>query len=163
MAISSQTTISVERVADLIEAYGSHTQCWPEQERDAAIACVESSVQLQQLMHDAKQFDEMLLTGQVEKPVDEVLLARIVDQLPSQPAVTQVATKSGWRYQWAAAMAASFVGIAIVFSVINAPELASPNEQLALQEMDYWLWQEVTDQASFDNGEEYPTDFMSML
>jgi hypothetical protein len=32
-----------------------------------------------------------------------------------------------------------------------------------LQELDYWLWQDVTDQVSFDTSEELPTDFMSML
>ena len=158
MPTTTQNTISVERVTDLIEAYGSNTQCWPEQERQAAIARLESSVPLQKLMQDAKQLDEALLAVHVEAPVDEALLANIVDQLPEQPVVTK-----SERYQWAAAMAAVFVGVAIMFTVMSDSELAPPPEQLALQDMDYWLWQEVTGQVSADDTEEAPIDFMSML
>ena len=163
MPTTTQNTISVERVTDLIEAYGSNTQCWPEQERLEAIACLESSVLLQKLMHDAKQLDDALLVSHVEEPVDEALLAQIVDQLPEQPVASQVFTKSDSRYQWAGAMAAVFVGVAIMFTVMSDFESAPPPEQLALQDMDYWLWQEVTGQVSSDDAEEAPTDFMSML
>ena len=163
MPTTTHTEMSIERVADLIEAYGSNTQCWPEQERTAAIACLESSSQLQQLIHDAEQLDAVLLAGYVEEPPDEALLARIVDNLPAQPVAGQVAAKPGWLHNWPAAMAAAITGVAIMLVVMNGPEQEMQYEQLALQELDYWLWQDVTDQVSFDSSEESPTDFMSML
>lgn len=163
MPTITHTEMSIERVADLIEAYGSNTQCWPEQERAAAIARLESSSQLQQLIYDAGQLDAVLLAGHVEEPPDEALLARIVDNLPAQPVAGPVAAKPGWLQHWPAAMAAAITGVAIMLVVMNGPEQEMQYEQLALQELDYWLWQDVTDQVSFDSSEESPTDFMSML
>ena len=153
----------VERVAELIGAYGSNTQCWPESERAAAIACLESSGPLQQLMQEAKQLDAALLIEQGEQSVDEALLARIVDQLPEQTAADHIVAQSSRWYQWPVSIAAAMTGLAIILVVMNGPEQEMEVEQLALQEMDYWLWQDVTDQVSFDNAEESPTDFMSML
>lgn len=163
MPTTTHTEMSIERVADLIEAYGSNTRCWPEQERAAAIARLESSSQLQQLIHDAEQLDAVLLAGYVEEPLDEALLARIVDNLPAQPVTTRLSVKPAWMRNWPAAMAAAITGIAIMLVVMNGPEQKLQYEQLALQDLDYWLWQDVTDQVSFDNNEEIPTDFMSML
>jgi len=160
---TTYTEMSVERVAVLIESYGSNTQCWPESERAAAIACLESSASLQRLMDEAKQLDDALLAGQADTPVDEELLAHIVDRLPAQPVADQVNKKSDWWQQWPAGVAAAITGVAIMLVVMNGPEQAMQVEQIALQEIDYWLWQDVTDQVSFDNGEEPATDFMSML
>jgi len=160
---NTHTEMRFERVAELIEAYGSNTQCWPELERVAAITCLESSASLQQLMKEAKQLDTELLSGHIEQPVDEALLSRIVDQLPEQTATDNIVTKLGRGYQWPAAIAAAVTGLAIILVVMNGPKQEMEVEQLALQEMDYWLWQDVTGQVSFDNTEELPTDFMSML
>lgn len=164
MSENTQQQISIERVAELIEAYGSNTQCWPEQERVAAIARLESSNQLQQLRQEAEQLDIMLLTGRVDEPLDEELLARIVDNLPGQPAVRRVtAGKSAWWYNWPAAMAASIAAVAVLFVALNTTQSVTPPVQLALQDMDYFFWQDVTDQVSFGSTEEQPTDFMSIL
>ena len=163
MPSTTHNEISIERVADLIEAYGSNTQCWPEQERAAAIARLESSSHLQQLFHDAEQLDAALLAGHVEEPVDEALLARIVDNLPAQPVADKVVAKKRWMHDWPVAVAAAITGVAIMLVVMNGPDQEMQYEQIALQEMDYWLWQDVTDQVSFDSSEELPTDFMSML
>jgi hypothetical protein len=163
MTTPTHHEISIERVAALIEAYGSNPRSWPEQERAVAMARIESSSQLQQLLNDARRLDTTLLAGHVEEPPDEVLLARIVDNLPPQQVAGRLAAKPGLLHTWPAAVAAGITGLAIMLAVMNNPQQAIQNEQLALQELDYWLWQDVTDQVSFDTSEESPTDFMSML
>lgn len=159
----THTDISVDRVTGLIEAYGGNPQSWPVQERDAAIKLVKSSPLLQRQIYEAEQLDEMLLARPVDEIVDEALLARIVDNLPEQPVVSDVVVKPGRLQYWPTAIAAAVTGVAIMLVVMNGPQQEMQHEQLALQEIDYWLWQDVTDQVSFDSSEELPTDFMSML
>jgi hypothetical protein len=163
MPTMTHNRMNHERVAELIEAYGSNTQRWPEQERAAAIACLESSVALQQLLHEAEQLDMALQAGHVEDDVDEAFLVRVVDQLPAQPATGKDVSKPHRHYQWPAAMAAAISAVAIMLVVMNGPVPESQGEQLALQDIDYWFWQEVTGQESFDDEEEPITDFLSMI
>jgi len=163
MPTKTHSGMDSERVAELIEAYGSNTQSWPESERAAAVECLESSAPLQKLMEEEKQLDMALLEEHVEQAVDEELLSRIVEHLPAQAVANKVVKQPGKRYQWSASIAAVITGIAITLTIMNAPDQGIEVEPLVLQEMDYWLWQDVTDQVSFDNAEESPTDFMSML
>jgi len=155
----TENTISTERVTALIEAYGSKTECWPEHERAAALVLLESSQALQQLFRDAQKLDEVMLAGHVEEQPNEVLLARIVDNLPEQP----VTTSKGWWHSWPAALAAGVATMAIVLVVMNGTQQVPLTEQIALQELDYLLWEEVTGQTSFENGEDLSDDFISML
>lgn len=163
MVNTTATKMNIERVTTLIEAYGSDTQSWPEQERADAVACLESSPLLQQLLNDAHELDALLQTGRVEEQANEALLKRIVDKLPEQPKVEQNITKSGWIPHWPAAMAAALTAVVVVLAVMNSPEQTVQNEQIALQEMDYLLWQDVTGQGSDEISDEVPTDFISML
>jgi hypothetical protein len=164
MSENTQKQISVERVAELIEAYGSNAQCWPELERVAAKARLEASPHLQQLLQEAEQLDDLLEAGRAEEPLDEVLLARIVNNLPAQPATPKATgVKLAWLHNVPAAMAAGIAVVAIMFVALNVPLQVIPHEQIALQDIDYFLWQDVTDQVSFDSAEEPPTDFMSII
>jgi hypothetical protein len=163
MTTSTQQSVSIERVETLIEAYGSNTQCWPEQERDAAMTLLAETPALQQRYKEAQQLDTVLLAGQVEEQPDDALLARIVDNLPTQQVAGLTVKQQAWWQRWPTSIAAGFAVMAIVLMVMNAPQQGIENEQLAMQEMDYWLWEEVTDQASVDSSEELPTGFMGML
>lgn len=163
MVNTTVSEMSIERVTTLIEAYGSDTQSWPEQERVEAVACLESSSLLQQLLNDAHELDALLQMGSVEEQVDEALLAHIVDELPEQPKVKQNIAKYDWLPRWPAAMAAALTAVVVVLVVMNSPVQTVQNEQIALQEMDYLLWQDVTGQGSDEVNDEEPTDFTSML
>ena len=163
MANTTATEMSIERVTTLIEAYGSDTQSWPEQERAEAVACLESSPLLQQLLNDAHELDALLQTGSVEEQADEALLKRIVDKLPEQPKVEQNIAKLEWMPRWPAAMAAALTAVVVVLVVMNSSVQIVQNEQIALQEMDYLLWQDVTGQGSDETSDELATDFISML
>ena len=163
MVNTTATEMSSERVTTLIEIYGSDTQSWPEQERAEAIACLESTPVLQQLLNDAHELDALLQMGCVEEQTDEALLARIVDNLPEQPKVEQNTAKLEWISGWPAAMAAALSAVVVVLVVMNSSVQIVQNEQIALQEMDYLLWQDVTGQGSDEASDEVPTDFISML
>lgn len=157
MTTRIQNQISIERVETLIEAYGSNTQCWPEQEREAARALLGKSPALQQRYTEAQQLDALLLAGDDATPLDESLLARVVDALPEQPRTPRY----HWTHRWTTAMAAGVAALAIMLVVVDKP--GQQAEQLALQEMDYMLWQDVTGQASEEASEDGPVDFMNIL
>ena len=163
MINTTGTEMSIERVTTLIEAYGGDTQNWPEQERAEAVACLESSPRLQQLLNDASELDAILQAGRVEEQDNEALLAHIVDTLPEQPKAEQNITKPNWMLGWPAAMAATLTTVVVVLVVMNSSVQTVRNEKIALQEMDYLLWQDVTGQGSDETSDEAPTDFISML
>ena len=60
-------------------------------------------------------------------------------------------------------MAATLTTVVVVLIVMNSSVQIVQNEQIALQEMDYLLWQDVTGQGSDETSDEVPTDFISML
>lgn len=157
MTTRIQNQISIERVETLIEAYGSNMRCWPEQEREAARALLGKSPVLQQRYTEAQQLDELLLAGDDVAVLDELLLARVVNALPEQP----VASRYHWSHRWTTAMAAGLAALAIMLMAVNSPDQQA--EQLALQDMDYMLWQDVTGQNSQEVSEDGPVDFMNML
>ena len=163
MINSTQHPVSIERVEILIDSYGSNTKCWPDNERETAVALMERTPALLDRYQQAQQLDDVLLDMQAEEQPNEVLLARIVENLPPQQLTSKKIIGQGHRYQWLAGIAASFMAIAILVTVVNTSQQGIQNEQLALQDMDYLLWQDVTGQVSFDNAEEMPTDFMNML
>lgn len=163
MINNTQHPITIERVEILIDSYGSNTTCWPEHERDTAVALMEKTPVLRERYKQAQQLDDVLLSVSAEEPADEMLLASIVENLPAQQFATEKVTGRGHQYQWLAGIAASIVAVAILVTVLNTPQQSIQNEQIALQDIDYWLWQEVTGQESFESNDEMPTDFMSML
>lgn len=160
MTTNTQNKMSSARVETLIEAYGSDTRSWPEQEREAALALLAKSPALQALYREAQQLDVALLAEVDELELDEALLSRIVRGLPEQPVP---AARRISLHGWSAALAAGVAAVAILFAVINTPPARQPMEQLALQDIDFLLWQEVTGQSSAESNDDAPVDFMSML
>ena len=163
MTTTMHNAISTERVETLIETYGGNTDCWPDSERTAAMQLLEASSRLQQLLRDAQQLDEALLAGHIEEQPDEALLARIVDNLPPQHMTGQKVSSQGWLQRWPAGIAAGIAVMAITFAVMNVSQHETQPDRIVLQELDFWLWEEVTDQASYESNDEAPTDFMSIL
>lgn len=156
-------TINSTRVEMLIDAYGSNTDYWPEEEREAAIALLAAAPALQQRYLQAQQLDAELVVDAIDEKHNDALLARIVDNLPRQENNDKDINKQQSHFQWPISIAASILAVIIIFVVTNGTLQGPKNEQLALQEIDYWLWQEVTDQDSFESSEESPSDFMSIL
>jgi len=163
MSSKTHNGISEQRVIDLIEAYGGNTDCWPGHERLAALNMIESSPTLQALLDEAHMLDAALLEGAIDEQPDPELLQRIVADLPPQQPAERVGMRRGGSLRWPAAMAAGLACLAVVLMVMNGTQQEMPVQQIALQELDYLLWEEVTDQVSFDTSEEQPADFLSML
>ncbi|MGD8514965.1 MAG: hypothetical protein PVF52_05065 [Granulosicoccaceae bacterium] len=155
MTNNTHRLVSVDRVATLIETYGSNTYSWPEQERLAALAVLRDSESLQALFAQAGHIDAAIRADAGVPVQDEVLLTRIVNELPAQ------ASRRRWLLP--ASVAASIVAALLVLTSLPGPETTQPVETMALNDMDYWLWQDVTGQVTLDTGEAVAPDFMDLL
>src|SRR3546814_12762738 len=87
--------MNLERVADLIAAYGTNPQRWPATERQAAQSLLAASAEAQRLVQEALAFDALLSTSPL--PAIEpsaALRSRIMAQI--RPAPNSL---SAWRSQ----------------------------------------------------------------
>jgi hypothetical protein len=155
MSNNTHRLVSVDRVAALIETYGSNPASWPGEERAAAQALLRESTSLQALLAQAEQIDAAILADSHEPVVNDVLLERIVNELPAQ--------SSPRRWLVPASLAASVAAVLLVVSSWPEPQPLAQIDSVALTDMDYWLWQDVTGQETFENGEDVAVDFMSLL
>ncbi|MGD8999482.1 MAG: hypothetical protein PVF75_03635 [Granulosicoccaceae bacterium] len=156
MSNNTHRLASVDRVATLIETYGSNTHSWPKQERAAALAVLRDSTSLQALYTQAEDIDTVILADAGTSLQDEALLARIVDELPEQ-----VPHRRRWLLP--ASLAASIAAVLLVLSSWSGNESIPQVETMAVNDMDYWLWQDVTGQVTFDSSEDVALDFMELL
>lgn len=86
-----QVGISVERVLDIIAAYGAQPFGWPEDERDAAEALIEAEpTRFADALAEAQMLDEALATQSIVDP--SPMLADMI--LAGAPTKTQ--TRTGW-------------------------------------------------------------------
>jgi hypothetical protein len=69
--------MTLQRLRALLDSYGSRPECWPEDERDAALAAVAASAEARQLCERAARLDTALDSLTVP-PVSAALAARIL-------------------------------------------------------------------------------------
>ncbi len=132
----TEKLVTLNRLGVLLDAYGAAPERWPEEERSAALALIDTSADAQALLEEARAVDGLL--GQIETPTVSPALLRKVHGLrqtrrPSlaAPLVARVRDwlPPGPRFAWQGAVAAAAViGIAtgIGFSeiVLDAPSTA---------------------------------------
>lgn len=157
MSNNMHRLVSVDRVATLIETYGSNPASWPDDERAAAQVVLRESDSLQALLAEAGQIDEVIRAASpaVTAADTDALLTRIVDELPAHT------PERHWLLP--ASLAASVAAILLVIGNWSALGPEPGTDVVALSEMDYWLWQDVTGQETLENGEDVAIDFMSLL
>jgi hypothetical protein len=63
-----QNEMTIERLREIVEAYGASPARWPEAERPAAEAMLAASAQARALVEDAARFDALLDMAPVEAP-----------------------------------------------------------------------------------------------
>ena len=131
----TEKLVTISRLKALLDAYGATSDCWPEEERTAAAALIETSSEARMLVEEAAALDSLLdkipepevsaaLTSRVRSmafpPVDKVtggLFARLTDFLRPQ-------TSRAW--QGAVAMAGILGMIAGMGVSMLALERAAP-------------------------------------
>jgi hypothetical protein len=180
--------INEERVMQLLDCYGADAQCWPEEERAAALTLIKHSVELQRYHQQARELDDMMQVHPVRQELgvrpSRELVASIVDGFPDQPQNNTVqltdhlkAKKAAvaprwWKYS---AVAAAAVLVLALTLIIEQPEQVSqPVQPLAAADasqgdIDQWFWDQATgvsdevDQGSAQDDSDAPTTFMAMV
>ncbi len=79
----TETSMTIERVLELIEAYGAEPMAWPEEERASAKAFIEAHPdQFEEALTAAHALDQMLLDEHVPEPSSD-LTASILGAAPA--------------------------------------------------------------------------------
>ena len=146
---TTEKLVTLKRLGNLLDAYGADPDRWPEQERAAALALIDSSSDARAMRDDARSLDSVL--DFVEQPAISPALARRVQKLhrPARrnPLSAIFAGLIPWmhdrfrpapRFAWQGAVAAAGVigiatGVALSEFTFEQPRTAAPVTELALQ------------------------------
>ena len=168
--------ISPERVAQLLDCYGANPKAWPEDERSTALALIQHSSELKQLQLDAQQLDQFLSAGDsqgvMQARADSKLVAAIVSDLPQQEEAVHLGSHSTGSQSsrsifssgnWLGMIAASVAVFVISVSILELKPATAPQTQLNLsqQELDYWMWEQVTGESVGEDEE--PLTMLTLL
>jgi len=116
----TRSGLTVERVLDLIEAYGAEPGAWPEHERGAAQAVIDAQPEtFAASLNNARVLDTALAREIVPEPVSD-LAAAILKHAPTAPAtranglvwLRAIVFPQGTRWPASAALASLAMGIA---------------------------------------------------
>jgi hypothetical protein len=120
-----QEMMTIDRVLDLIAAYGAHPGGWPEDERDAAEAVLNANpAAFADALHDAEVIDAMLMDAPQAEPSSD-LVARIMADAPcaATPKKAGLLTRlkdmifpQGTRWPASAALASLTMGVVAGYS-----------------------------------------------
>lgn len=94
--------ITLQRLREMLEAYGASAARWPESERLAAEALIAASAEARALMADAVRLDHLLDLAPVDEP-SSALVSRLMAARPrasediAQARVAKVERRSLWR------------------------------------------------------------------
>jgi hypothetical protein len=170
--------VNFDRVIELLECYGTNADCWPEDERAAAIALIKNSTELQQRQLDAEQLDDVMDVYNVRQSIHTrakiETVNRIVGQLPEQdrqnikpinhrPATYATQQTKAWqKYGMAAALAAIFITALVVIEQPSPtqPQLVSNTSEYVV---DQWMWQEIYGTMPPQGESEEPLTFMALV
>ena len=112
-------TISVERVMELIEAYGAEPGGWPDAERDAASKIIEDRPDVFELaLSDARALDLLLMSEALPEPSVDLATTILADAPNPTPArqsllgaLSSVLFPRGVRWPAGAALASLVMGL----------------------------------------------------
>ena len=165
--------VSIDRVIELLDCYGANTQNWPEDERAAAKTLIKQSDELQQYQEKTQRMDKLMGIGpnhnSLSQRADAHVVANIINNLPKQAHISSalphenklLKSANSWlKLGIAATFAAIFFASFVTVTQLTSTE--SITVATATQnDLDQWIWQEVTDQPIEDNDD--TLTFMAML
>lgn len=177
MSAKTVKLISPERVKSIFDCYGANPDCWPNDEKVAALSLIQNSSELQELQREAASFDKLLKNSDLEIVTDQAatseLLEKIVGSLPEQdkkPNSRFTNNESSHKRSFfdlnrsLAAIAASIAVVAISLSIATmTPESVKPVSSVAMSqtELDDWMWEQVVGEST-DESEE-PLSMLALL
>lgn len=174
--MNNHQPMTEQRVCELIDAWGSDSERWPEGERVQALELLQASPALQARRREAEALDAML--GGDDTAADPVhieqLSARIMQGLPAQPSPARRPAWSERLQGWfgnlrggavygLGTFASVLVIMFVTMLVVDFSEFSAERYTVASSEFDRWAWEQTTGEAvNGDNGD--PVDNMvSML
>jgi hypothetical protein len=180
--------VTHQRVKELLDCYGGSSQAWPEQERAAAWALLESSTELQRLREEALLLDQALnlprRAGMATTTAATADLARkILGQLPEagltrQPNQTDRhisrpdqhralswATLLNWSWVWAGVAVGAAAAVALVITLLPPQPVIDRQVRVTTAANDFedWVWEEVLDQTPEDPISRSDSDLVTLL
>ena len=176
MSAKTSKLITPERVERILECYGSNPDCWPEDEKTAALSLIQHSAQLLKIQQEAEAFDELLVAGEEVADLSDTdnseLLKQIVGELPMQDKYPDAAFKNkqlGHKksilnsHRWIGAVAASVAIFVISMSIVELRPVSviPPLSNLAQVELDQWMWEQEVGEVIDEDGE--PLTMMALL
>jgi hypothetical protein len=111
--MSARSMMTLERLRQLIAAYGADPRRWPDDERDSAEAFVAGSAIARDAMAQARELDSVL--GMASGDVPDAAMARLTAATAFPPARTASPTRSA-AGGWLANLASAFWPRATVFA-----------------------------------------------
>lgn len=119
------TDIDLQRLRELIDAYGAEPRRWPESERKAATRLLDDSVQARQWLAQARATDA-LLDGLQAPPPPEALRERLLSRTPQRrgpgPALAALwRDMGGWSLAGPALAAGLALGVGMGVGVSPLP------------------------------------------
>lgn len=103
----TRESMSLERLAVILDAYGADEERWPPEERAAALALIEASPRARAMLARAAELDRLLDAAPAVEPPSSALRQAILRTAPRAPAAAP--RRLGWRAAAAFALAASLV------------------------------------------------------
>ena len=96
MTQPTDSAVTLERLAQLLDAYGGDSARWPAHERAAALQLIAASVEAQVLHRAALDLDGALDVSVLPEVASNALRARVLEIPIKHPA----AARSGWGWNW---------------------------------------------------------------
>lgn len=147
--------MTMERLKQLLDAFGAKPERWPDAERAAASALIEGSPEAQRLLRDAAALDRLLdeaETAPVTRALEDRILAGLPERMAPSGGVAAKASRAWSSRHWlpASALAASLVlGLAagaVLPGLIGLTDPQSIDQALlAFGDVDADLWGETGD------------------
>lgn len=119
--MAAKTNIAMERLAELLDAYGADRARWPEAERAGAWALIEADEAARTLYDEARALDALMGRASVVEPSPELKARVLADARKPRETWIQALWPFGAAWKPASALAA-----AIILGVIAGVVLPSP-------------------------------------
>lgn len=143
------------RTRAILDAYGSSPACWPADERQQTLDCIEQSPELRAYQAELEELDRLIESDQgmqraqlasidnLQQRILERLAAKTVSK-PSPPTQRRQPLRN-WLQRPRLALALSgFAVMAMVVVTLQIRQPATPHQDLASYEA--WSWYDITDQ-----------------